>query len=395
MRCIKMSRRPFMTEEKKAGTRLIMVNRERLSLFGVVVLLLALLINSATHGADFEVFYRAGLRWLSGEPIYQFSDSWMPYKYHPAWAPLLSIFTAVPFKFAAFFFTLVQVYFWWLAVKIWARWLKIEIVSPTRIFLLLALSLSAFSAETGYGQINGLLFLGATFLVQVLESENQRPYLAGLIAAALVSLKLNFGLLMIYALIKNWRTLIGFTGGVLVLHLVVALSSKNLLAVNAYQSWLNLLLQQSADQFYIFEAQGFLRFFHSIFGDFGKIIWALSLAGFIVGGATLNRGRLLPQAVASYWIVGCYLFSPLAWWYQILFMYPLLFQLLQLKISTLERRLIYLCLGVYALVTFNTVGHDGIILFKEWQGFFVCSLIIFTLYIVHINQLRRPSVSQG
>jgi hypothetical protein len=353
-------------------------------------ILIALLINGAHHGADFQVFYQAGARALSGLNLYQESDGWMVYKYHPAWAAFFSIFAPLPQAAAIVVFNVVMFGVWWIGVRIWASWLDYDIKNPTHRLLLLLLSLSAFSAETGFGQVNGILFLGLTMVASLLEGKQPRPLLAGILVTVLISLKLNFGLLFVYVLFKNLRSVFGIFLGVVILHFITASFFNNWLALDVYHNWIQLLLGQSSTQYYIFESQGLLRFFHSVFGENGKFLWLTTLLLFLYGGFRLSRKSFPNPAIpAGYWMGGIYLLSPLPWWYQILFMYPLIFFLFKTPLTAKERKILCFCLIVYAGVTFNTIGRNGIIWFKEWQGFFLCSLLI---YCIFLKQVFVPSL---
>jgi hypothetical protein len=364
---------------------------DQISLFLIFGILIALLLNGMSHGADFQVFYLAGERLLKGLSIYQADDGWMPFKYHPAWAAFFSLFALIPEKASIVVFNCLQMAIWYWLVRIWAGWLGYEMKRPLHYLYLLILALSAFSAETGYGQVNGALFLGSTLLVYLLESEPKRPLTAGFLFAIIFTLKLNFGILLIYCAIKSWRTLMGFALGLLALHFLVAIANLSLLSESVYRGWIDLLLTQSASQYYMFEAQGFLRFFHSIVGDAGKTVWVIAMALFLLGGLLLHRQKREMPLIAIYWITGTYLFSPLAWWYQVLYMYPIVFLLFKQPLTNWERRLVQVCLFVYAAVTFNTLGRQGIIVFKEWQGFFYCSAILYALFLARVYK-RVPFI---
>lgn len=367
--------------------------RDWVSAFLMLAALVGLLINGMKHGSDFQVFYLAGERLLKGISIYQESDGWMPYKYHPAWAAVFSAFSLLPPKLSIFIFNCLQIGIWFFAARIWADWLGYRLDRPFPILILLLLSFSAFSAETGYGQVNGMLLLGSTLLFQWLEQTPQKYFRAGFLMALIFALKLNFGILIIYCLIKNWRSVLGFIAGLFALHVIVAISQGEFFAEGIYRNWIGLLLTQSSAQYYIYESQGFLRFFHSLIGDAGKMLWIATMLAFMAWGLVLSLRKVEKVFVAAYWVAGTYLFSPLPWWYQILFMYPVVFLLLKTPMRRWEVRAVLACLFVYALITFNTLGKQGIIAFKQGQGFFVCSAFLFALLIVQIQ--RRVPLSRN
>ncbi|MES3036914.1 MAG: glycosyltransferase family 87 protein [Bdellovibrionota bacterium] len=382
--------------------------KETAFLILIVLMTLGMLAHGYMHGADFHVFYVAGLRVLDHQPIYQASDGWMPFKYHPAWAGFFALGSWMPEKLFLTLFNIVHLAVWWnVAYRVAAK-LSYNLSTWRAKLIITILSLSALSAEIGYGQINGFIFLGILIVFELLEGENNHPIKAGVIVALLTSIKLNFGLLLVYAFIKSPRTLIGFIFGILALHLAVVIWFQDPLGTELYKSWVDLLLDQSSSQFTLFEAQGFLRFFMEISESLGKYLWLTWLIIFCLIAAVLNRagsGKCsfnwpprIKEIAANYvgtpelcvWLAAIYLFSPLAWWYQLLFMFPLGFYLWKQPLSKLERKLVIACFFVYGFITYNTLGHDGIIVFKTYMGFYFASDIL--LIILGLRILQRVSV---
>lgn len=56
----------------------------------------------AKASPDFEVFYRAGERYLAGEPLYRLTDGHYQFKYLPASAAFFSVFASLPYQVARF-----------------------------------------------------------------------------------------------------------------------------------------------------------------------------------------------------------------------------------------------------------------------------------------------------
>jgi Glycosyltransferase family 87 len=371
----------------------------RLIWFGSTLLFwtacVGMLVASNRRGNDFHVFWTAGRHLLAGDQFYRPEDHWMVFKYFPAWAILMSPFALLPEKVALALFNIMQFGFWFRAAQIWAGWLGFELKTAPQRLLLLVLVLNPLSAEVSYGQLNGSLFLGGTLLFMRLEAESpERPFRAGLMAAALMTLKLNFGILMVYAFLRNWRTLGGFVTGMLGLHMVTALYFRDLLAAQVYHDWFSLLMTQSAEQYYIFEAQGLLRFFHTVWGDSATYAWLTAVAALIaVGWVGIRQKKQDPVWNASYWLAVTFLLSPLAWWYLVLFTYPMIFFLLRQPLGRIEKGIVWVCLAIDAIAGFNTFGRYGIIAFKQWQGFFATSIVIFAMFAYRTWMLRSPSVA--
>jgi hypothetical protein len=352
---------------------------------GIFIFLAGLLWNACLHGGDFKVFYLAGERLLGNLPIYQVGDGWSPFKYHPSWAVFFSVWALLPFGAAVLLFNVVNILFWFLASRYWARALNYEF-GPQSIFVLLFLSLNALSSETAYGQVNGFLFWGATQIFRWMESENQKPVRSGILLAVLVSLKLNLGILLVYVLYKNWRSAWGLMAGALGLHLLTAVAFKDFYNVGLYQSWLHLLLTQSGDQFNTFEVQGILRMCYVLFGaSLAKSAWAALLASFVFLGIYLDRAYLVDKDEAEkkrvfnacYWLAVVFFFSPLAWWYQVLYLFPIAFLLLKTSPQKIWQGVIWSCLLCFAVVSFNTLGREGIFIFKLYMGYFAAGLALF------------------
>ena len=354
-------------------------------LFGTLsfIILVSLVINAIRNASDFHVFYRTAVRVLEGQAFYVSTDGCDPFKYHPAWAYMLAPLGLLPEKVSLVLFTVTQILCWLYAANILSRWLKYDLFNSRNFFLMLLLTLNTFSAETGFGQINGFLFAGTVALVKWLE-EDKAPIRAGMLLAIMITLKLNFALLICYCAFRNMKALTGLVYGVLAMHLPVIAFHHQWIGEGIYREWTTLLFTQSVEQYFTYETQGLLRFFQKLFGVNGaKLAWFASLCVYVATGFYLNWKRLLntqPAAIASFWLAGVFFFSPLAWWYQVLFLFPMAFCMLKYRVSRIENFLIYLSLAVFALVTFSLVGKYNSMHFKEYQGFFATAVVILALF---------------
>jgi hypothetical protein len=361
-------------------------NSDAFSVLGILFFLTCLIWHACLHGGDFQVFYTAGERFLNHTPIYDHNDGWSPFKYHPAWAIVFSAWSLLPFTLSVLIFNIVNLTFWGLAARTWSQLLKYSF-TPLSVLVLLILSINALSAETSYGQVNGLLFWGATLIFKWMEDSNPKPLRSGALLALLISLKLNLGILLFYVLFKNWRSALGLILGAAGLHLIVALSFKDLYAFELYRSWIDLLLFQSGQQFDTFEVQGVLRVCYILFGaQNAKIVWAGLLALAVLFGIFLDRFQQNEGPDKSvfngcFWLAMVFFFSPLAWWYQVLYLFPLAFFLLKELETTLAQKLIRLCLGSFAFISFNTIGRNGIYNFKYYMGYFIIGMILWSCLI--------------
>jgi hypothetical protein len=263
------------------------------------------------------------------------------------------------------------------------------LISARKKLILLALSLSALSAEIGFGQVNGFLFLCCTLFFFLLNESPPKPVLAGFLLALVCSLKLNFALLFLYAIFKNRRTLWGLGLGALFLHLFAVILTKDIWAIDIYSQWIKLLLLQSSEQFATFEVQGLLRFFLWISPENARFLWLTSIVAFLVLELWVKNSRqtLPTPLVAALWMTLLFLTSPLAWWYQILFVYPLAFYLIKnTPPSSWVKYTAYSCLFCFAFINFNTIGAKGIYWFKDSLGYFTVTSILFFLGILSTIQ---------
>jgi hypothetical protein len=374
-------------------------NSSIFSFFGILFILVGLLWNASHHGGDFQVFYLAGERFLTHQSIYNAADGWSPFKYHPAWAVVFSLWSLLPFTLATVLFNTVNMGLWTWAAYSWSRLLDYKITA-TSAFILVVLSLNAMSAETSYGQVNGFLFWGATQLFVWLEGSSQKPYRSGFLLAVLISLKLNLGILLFYALYKNWRTIFGLAGGAFALHGIVLLSFDGFPHFNLYHAWLELLLTQSKEQFNTFEVQSVLRICYVLFGEsLAKTVWAGLLALAVALGIYLDKtggSETSSQRTAfngSYWLAIIFFFSPLAWWYHVLYLFPLAFLLLKNRSFPHAQWLARVCLCSFAFISFNTIGRAGIFSYKFYMGYFAAGMLLW-LYFLWTRVRIRANVSE-
>lgn len=348
-----------------------------------ISLLAGLLYNAFLHGSDFHVFYLAGERIRDGLEIYLRSDGPDPFKYHPAWAVAFTSLTLLPETLAKVFFVAGQMALWWYGALRIAKIFDVHLNQLKSFCLLLLLALNPMSAETGYGQINAVLFMGAIFVVEWLEAEPQRPRLAGALIAILASLKLNFALFAVYALIKNRKSFFGFVYGLFALHVITALSRGDLTGRSAYGEWIYLLIEQSRRQQWSYEVQGFMRLFYEWLGT--KYLWGwFSAIALVIGLGFWLHGRKPKTdkgAVLSFWLTTLFLVSPLAWWYQVILVYPLGLYLAFRLPRPWQRNVAWSCLAVFALGAYSVLGAEHLIDFKTGLGFFWPTLILLGLFV--------------
>lgn len=364
--------------------------RDQVALIVIVTILGALLVKATIRGGlDFHVLYLSGQRFLRGEPIYVLSDGWMTYKYHPMWAIAFSVFAPLPERFSFILFEIANFGCWTCAATIWARWLGYDLRKPVNALILLLLAINPLTSELHLGQTNGFLFLGATKLFGWLNATPQKWFRAGFIAAVLCSLKLSFGLLLVFCVICNWRSIAGMIVAALVVHGITAMAFGGFTDIGLYRSWIELTLGQSAQQYVDPNVQGLMRFLLVVTPDYGKPLWFACVALAIGVGIWMERTqRHQPALTAAYWIAAVYLLSPLAWWSQILLTFPMAFFLLGQDIGRIGRYVLYASLAVYALASPTLLGRPGIEVFRTAHGFFLATMAIVAVMVAHLQWSR-------
>jgi hypothetical protein len=348
--------------------------------WGILVLVAALLLaRGAQSGIDFHVFYQAGVRLRAGIPIYQLADGWMPFKYFPAWPVLFAGFTFVPEVTANVIFNAVQLSCWLYAAAIWSRWLGYAELTSRALLVVVVCALGPLATETRWVQLNGMLFLAATKLCQW-SSRKTHPFASGALSLALCSLKLNYGLLAIHTFRRNRKYLLGSLLAALGLHLVVVAFYGGL-GVNIYRQWISVTLTQSNEQLSSPHVQGLLRFFLSIAGGYGRLLWLISLPAFIFIGLKINRAKTQEATSGVFWIANTFLLSPLAWWYQDVFMLPMAFFVLRNQISRAEACIVWAILVSYATITPDILGYELFVRLADWNVLFLGSAVLYTLFL--------------
>lgn len=343
----------------------------------------------AHGGDDFDVFYLTGQRALAGEPLYRVADALMVFKYHPVWAIVFTAFVPLPEWLGQMIFHAMMLGCWFWAAAIWARWLGYDLGRPVNLLILLLVSYNALAAELNFGQINGLLMLGATKLFDWMSETPQRWFRAGVLFTVLCSMKLSFGLVAVFCLVRNVRSLAGMLAGVIALHVVTALFFGGWTDVALYRSWIDVLLRQSESQYTDPYAQGVLRFLLTLSPAYGRALWLACVVIAAGAGVYLERYRQqAPALVAAFWLAAFYLLSPLAWWYQLLFMFPLLFFLLR---QGTGRAVLFICLAIYALASPAVLTHAGNDAFRAHLGYFYASMAILGVMVVSLWRSRSAA----
>jgi hypothetical protein len=187
----------------------------RTAIVVLIVLLAAVALypsRVAPKMADFEVYWRAGLRAAAGESLYRSGDGHYQFKYLPGFAVLVSPWTLLPHAAARFawFMLCVSAVIGLIAasVRLWPEW------RPTWLLVLgTTVVLGKFYAhELVLGQTNAMF--GAVIVAAVLALARGREGLAGALIALGVVLK-PYGLLFVPWLVlrRQWMSIATVAAG--------------------------------------------------------------------------------------------------------------------------------------------------------------------------------------
>lgn len=354
-------------------------------------MLLALLVNAIRNGNDFYVFFKAALRTLSHEPIYQASDGADPFKYHPFWALLFTPLALLPGSWALGIFTFFQMGCWALSLKHFLEWSKWGPLSFKQLLFFLVLTLNTFSAELGYGQMNGLLLFLVLTSVHWAKDDRNLPWV-GFFFCLMSLAKLNFLVLGLFFVLFRPKVIFWSCLWMLPIHfLTTSFFGRGLWDNQIYLDWFSLLFSQSKDQYFTYEVQGLLRALNLVTpSSLLTATWGILAAVYGFGLLWILRRLKNSEAsffkicVVSYLWAGLFLLSPLAWWYQSLWMFPM--ALVLWRFSRNSNLVICASVGVvlFATMSFSFFGREGLIAIKTAMVFFAASMLILGSFLVFI-----------
>jgi hypothetical protein len=205
--------------------------------------LLALAAHGATlavagRGFDFSIFVRAADRFLHGEALYPAGDGPWVFKYSPAAAWLFAPFTLLPLRLATALWNVGSVALLWLSARAVARSPGAALPAAAPLVATLALA-PPLLLELRFGQVDLVLL---ALLVFAMELAPRRPWLAGLLAALAILIKLPALLVLVpFALKRNFRALAAVPIAALLLCLPLLIRYGPSGAASAFADWSQML----------------------------------------------------------------------------------------------------------------------------------------------------------
>jgi arabinofuranan 3-O-arabinosyltransferase len=200
---------PAQAAPRPAPARALAWLDRRAALIPAVFVLAALaddVLSRTRVGPDFEVYHRAAVRFLAGEPLYRLAVGHMCWKYSPAAAAVLAPLGLLPARAAQIAFNVASA----AALLAWFRWAARRPWADAGAFGQLAATLCAMPSYTllfFFGQADALL------LALALGSElcaEERPALSGLLWAVAVLFKPPLLLLGVVAALSREGRRIGW-----------------------------------------------------------------------------------------------------------------------------------------------------------------------------------------
>lgn len=184
---------------------------------------------------DFDTFYNAGRAVLTGEGIYYTGEYYQkdnevsPFLYPPFAACFFSLFAWMPLSLAAFFWNTLNIFLFWICLKLILGLLKIslsdfgmEYLKKNWVYcsMLAVIIFAIFLDNITMAQVN--IFVLTLVLAALFFTQRKNEGIAGFLLAGAVFIKVTPVLFCIYFFMKRkWRALAGFSLGVLFLAFLI------------------------------------------------------------------------------------------------------------------------------------------------------------------------------
>jgi alpha-1,2-mannosyltransferase len=299
-----------------------------LALIGVCLVVFQ--IKVAHKMGDFDVYYRAGARFVAGEMLYAQSDGHYQFKYPPMAAALFAPLSRLPFAVAKATWFAISVVA--LTVSLWICVTCLTRPSRSRLWLVgltLLVEAKFFGHELTLGQVNAVLLL--LFMTMTYAILGGKPISAGILLALAISIK-PYALLFLPFLVFRKRLAAAASASLTLFILALIPIWRYGWDGNAslYRRWQETLAQSTPDQLLSNDNI-------SLFGFFAKWLGPAQASGrnLAVGlviallvatvGWCFTRRTDKKEAIAletSVLLILMPLFSPLGWDYVFLWSTP-------------------------------------------------------------------------
>ena len=352
---------------------------------------------------DFDVYYRAGARFVAAQMLYAGSDGHYQFKYPPMAAALFAPLSRLPFAVAKATWFAISVVA--LAVSLWICATCLARPSRSRLWLVgltLLVEAKFFGHELTLGQVNAVLLL--IFMLTIYAVLGGRPIAAGILLALAISIK-PYALLFLPFLVLRKRM-------AAVASASLALSILALLPIwrygwdgNAalYRRWLDTLSQSTPDQLLSHDNI-------SLFGFFAKWLGPAQTSGtnLAVGLAIVllvaavswcfTRRTDKKEAIAleaSVVLILMPLFSPLGWDYVFLWSTPGVMLLLDSWASLTRslRTILVVTLAMIGGTIYDVMGRSLYRAFMARSLLTPAFIVLVALLLIVRMRMARPDAS--
>jgi hypothetical protein len=346
--------------------------------------------------ADFEVYWTAGTRALSADPLYRTGDGHFQFKYLPAFALAMMPLSLMPLVAA-------KVLWFWTSLATLAAllWLSVAALPERRmpVALLAGLTFLAmvkfYAHELVLGQVN--LLFAVTVMAAVLLAMRGRPVATGLLFAAAIVVK-PYGVLFAPWLLWRWRAreMGAWAAGLLAVLLLPTLVYGWSGNAGLLRDWWttvasstppNLLNQDNVSPASMAARLGWV--------DAAPLVGAIAsvaLLGVAAATVTTSTRAARPEPLdAALLLTLVPLLSPQGWDYAFLIATPAVMLLIDFNaaLPAALRAVTIAAIAVSALTVYDVVGRTTYAAFMTAGGITICFLVV----IAALVWLRRRQIA--
>jgi hypothetical protein len=360
----------------------------RTALVVLIILLAATALypsRVAPKMADFDVYWRAGVRAAAGESLYRADDGHYQFKYLPAFALLVSPLTRLPQASARFVWFLLSVGsvigLVAMSVRLWPErrhpvWLLVAVTT---------IVLGKFYAhEVVLGQTNAMF--GAVVLAALLALVSGREGLAGVLIALGVVLK-PYGLLFVpWLLVRRQRmSIVAVIAGIATAVGLPLLRYSASDAVSMHQQWWSTVRDSTVPNLLSADNVSWLAMYTKWLGGdspWPMRLWMVTGVGAVAMLVWLWRLRARvtrPERLeAALLLLLVPLLSPQGWDYVLLLATPGVVCLVTFseRLDPWMRAVTWVAMAVIGLTLYDVIGRDAYRAFMMMSGVTVCTLAL-------------------
>jgi hypothetical protein len=335
--------------------------------------------------ADFEVYWRAGVRAAAGESLYRAADGHYQFKYLPAFAVLVAPLTLLgaPVARAVWFALSLAALAGMvgLSVRLWPEWRR-----PAWLLVVLTLAVMGkfYAHELVLGQTNAMF--GAVMVGALLAMVMGHEALAGVLVVLGIVLKPYALLFLPWLVVRQRRASIATAAGGLVVTAVLPLLRYSVAdTIAQYREWYHTVRDTTTPNLLSADNVSWLAMYAKWLGNDTPWPWRLSIATSLVVVAMLalmwrvrSRVNQPERLEGSLLLVLLPLVSPQGWDYVLLLATPAVMCLITFadRLDASIRVLVFVAMAVIGLTLYDLIGHEAYRVFMMSSGITVCAFVL-------------------